>query len=75
MGDGLADNNIAMEIFGLVFELLFYSVCGWVGHHFVKLATFGKVELEWESGSEAVITAAIGALVLISGAMLLFWLL
>lgn len=27
--------------------MLFYGTCGWVGHIFIKLVTFGKVDLDW----------------------------
>lgn len=58
-----------MMVIEFVFEVLFHSVCGWVGRHFVKLATLGRVDMEWESGSEAVLADAIGALVLFSLAL------
>ncbi len=44
----------------LIIEGFFYWVCGWVGHVFVKVITFGKVDLEWGSSSESVITETIG---------------
>ena len=60
-----------MTVIQLLIEVLFYTVCGWVGHIVVKAATFGKVDLDWGKTSESVITEYIGAGVLIALAMLI----
>lgn len=36
-------------------EIIFDTVCGWIGHHFVRLITLGRIELDWGKGSESVI--------------------
>jgi len=60
-----------MTVIELLIEVLFYTICGWVGHIAVKAATFGKVDLEWGRASESVIIEYIGAGVLIALAMLI----
>ena len=60
-----------MTVIQLLIEVLFYTVCGWVGHIAVKAVTFGKVDLDWGNSSESVITEYIGAGVLIALAMLI----
>jgi len=47
-----------------------HVACGWTGHAFVKVVTFGKVDLPWgDDDSESVITEMIGGAVLL-GAVL-----
>ncbi len=59
-----------MTVLHLIFEFVFYGVCGWVGYITVRAVTFGKVELDWGGSSESVVAEAIGAGVLIALAML-----
>jgi len=63
-----------MLIINWIIEILFDTVCGWVGHYFVKAVTLGKVDLEWGDSSESIVTESIGAAVLI-GLLLLISLL
>ena len=46
-------------------EIIFDTVCGWIGHHFVKLITLGRVDLDWGGGSESVIAQWVGVFVLV----------
>lgn len=55
----------------IVFEFLFSTICGWVGHVVVKGLTFGKVDLDWGSSSESVITELIGLGILLGAAVLI----
>jgi hypothetical protein len=50
----------AMIVLEFILECLFYTVCGWVGHVVVKAITFGRVELDWGTSSESVLTEWIG---------------
>lgn len=59
-----------MVIIELIVDILFFSVCGWVGHMAVKILTWGKVDLEWGDSSESVIAEWIGVGVLLALAML-----
>ena len=49
-----------MFILEFIIECLFWTVCGWVGHIVVKALTFGKVDLDWGSGSESILTEWLG---------------
>ncbi len=60
-----------MIVIQVLIEVLFYTICGWVGHIAVKAVTFGKVDLDWGNSSESIITECIGAGVLLALAMLI----
>jgi len=61
-----------MLIINWIIEILFYTVCGWIGHYFVKAVTFGKVDLERGGTSESIVTEVVGAAVLIGLLLLIF---
>lgn len=64
---------VLMFIAEFIFEMLFFVVCGWVGHAVVKVVTFGKVDLDWGPGSKAVVTECLGLfLVLFTGACVMW---
>ena len=46
-------------------EILFFSVCGWIGHIVVKGLTLGKVDLDYGDSSESIITELIGVGILL----------
>ena len=46
-------------------EIIFDTVCGWTGHHSVKLLTLGRIDLDWGEGSESVLAQWIGLFVLV----------
>ena len=48
-----------------VFECVFLSICGWVGHVVVRILTLGRVKLDWGADSESNVTEAIGAIFLL----------
>jgi len=48
-----------------VFECVFLSICGWVGHVVVRILTLGRVKLDWGTESESNVTEAIGAIFLL----------
>ena len=48
-----------------VFECVFLSICGWVGHVVVRILTLGRVKLDWGTDSESNVTEAIGAIFLL----------
>ena len=48
-----------------VFECVFLSICGWVGHVVVRIITLGRVKLDWVANSESSVTEAIGAIFLL----------
>lgn len=54
-------------------EVIFFTVCGWIGHSAVKLFTFGKINLCWGNGSESVATEWIGFATLLFTAGLIAW--
>lgn len=60
-----------MTLIQLLIELVFHTICGWVGYITVKAVTFGKVGLDWGNSSESIITECIGAGVLLALAMLI----
>jgi uncharacterized membrane protein YbaN (DUF454 family) len=47
-------------IFG---DVLFHSVFGRLGHWFVRAVTFGKVDMDWETGGESALAGWIGIMV------------
>jgi hypothetical protein len=49
-----------MIIAQFILEVLFFTVCGWIGHVVVKVVTFGKVDLDWGTGSESVLAEWLG---------------
>ncbi len=51
-------------------ETIFCPVAGWLGYAFVKIVTLGRVELDYGSSSEGVITESIGFVVLLGLAVL-----
>jgi hypothetical protein len=48
-----------------VFECVFLSICGRVGHVVVRIVTLGRVKLDWGADSESNVTEAIGAIFLL----------
>lgn len=64
--------RIAMISF--IVEMIFFSICGWIGHAVVKVLTFGKVDLDYGDSSDSVITQWIGVGVLLAVAMLISFL-
>jgi hypothetical protein len=62
-----------MMIVEFIIEILFYTVCGWVGRVVVKLLTFGKVDLEWARGSESVLSEWLGFFVVLFAAGAVVW--
>jgi len=60
-----------MWVIHLVIEIVFNTICGWVGYITVKAVTFGKVELEWGDSPESLIPECIGVGVLLGLATLI----
>lgn len=56
----------------LLVEVIFDTVCGWVGHATVKLLTLGRVDLDWGEGSDSVVARWIGLFVLVGLTVLAF---
>jgi len=49
-----------------IVDLIFHNVCGWIGATFLKIITFGRIDLDWgEDCSESVLAEWIGLLVLV----------
>jgi hypothetical protein len=63
-----------MVILGFIIEHLFFTACGWIGHIVFKAVTLGKVDLEWGSGSESVVTEWIGFFFVLFTAGFIAWL-
>ena len=36
-----------------LFESVFLTICGWVGHVVVRILTLGRVKLDWGTESES----------------------
>jgi hypothetical protein len=62
-----------MLLLQLTVECLFFTVCGWTGHVVVKVVTFGKVDLDWGSGSESVVAEWLGLMFALWVAGLIAW--
>jgi uncharacterized membrane protein YeaQ/YmgE (transglycosylase-associated protein family) len=60
-----------MTLIHLLADLVFSTICGWLGYISVKAVTFGKVELDWGNSTESIITECIGAGVLLALAVLI----
>lgn len=58
---------------GFIFEILFFTICGWVGHVVIKLLTFGKVDFEWGRESGGALTETIGLLIFVFTTGLVVW--
>lgn len=57
-----------------VFECVFFSICGWVGHVVVRILTLGRVKLDWGAESESNVTEAIGVIFLLMiGILVVTW--
>ena len=54
-----------MFILRFIVECLFFTVCGWIGHVVVKTVTLGRVDLDWGSGVESILSEWIGFLFLL----------
>ncbi len=54
-----------------VFEWVFFTICGWVGHVVVRFLTLGRVKLDWGTESESNVAEAIGAIILVVVAILI----
>ncbi len=52
---------------------MFYTVCGWFGHIVVKVVTLGRVDLDWGSDSESVVSECIGFFFLVLVAGFIAW--
>ncbi len=55
-------------------EVLFYVICGWIGHWTVKAVTLGRVDWDWGKGAESIITEWIGVGVVIVVTGTITWL-
>lgn len=54
-------------------DILFHEVCGWVGATFLKIITFGRIDLGWGEGcSESILAEWTGLLVLVGLTVLAF---
>jgi hypothetical protein len=54
-------------------DILFHEVCGWVGATFLKIITFGRINLDWGEGcSESILAEWTGLLVLVGLIVLAF---
>jgi len=54
-------------------DILFHEVCGWVGATFLKVITFGRIDLDWGEGcSESILAEWTGLLVLVGLIVLAF---
>lgn len=62
-----------MILLQFIIDILFFTVCGWVGHVVVKALTFGKVDLDWGSGSESILAEWLGLFFLLLTAGLIAW--
>jgi len=54
-------------------EIFFHDVCGWIGATFVKIITFGRIDLDWAEGcTESILAEWTGLLVLVGLVVLAF---
>jgi hypothetical protein len=64
-----------MWLFAFIFECLFFTVCGWIGHIVVKTVTLGRVDAPWGSGAESLLTEWVGVVFVLLVAGAIPWLL
>ena len=62
-----------MIIAEFIIDVLFSTVCGFVGHVVVKALTLGKVDLDWGTSSESVLTEWIGLFFILLTAGIIVW--
>ena len=62
-----------MIIVGWIIEVLFRSLCGWVGHAVVKALSVGGIDLEWSDGPESVLAGWLGFFFLLGVALVVVW--
>lgn len=54
-------------------DIIFHEVCGWVGATFLKIITFGRIDLDWGEGcTESILAEWTGLLVLVGLIVLAF---
>jgi len=46
-------------------DIVFSSICEWVGYVTIRILTMGRVKLDWGRGTESVMAEAIGIIVLL----------
>jgi hypothetical protein len=64
-----------LHVLEILADVLFHTVCAWVGHIFIKVLTLGSVDLDWREGSESVVCEWTGLGVLAGLGLLAAWLL
>lgn len=62
-----------MMIVAFFVEILFFTVCGFIGHVVVKALTLGKVDLDWGRGSESVLAEWLGFFFILFTAGVIAW--
>lgn len=45
-----------------IVEILFQSTCGWIGHHLLRVVTFGRIAPPWGRDSESAVAEWVGLL-------------
>jgi hypothetical protein len=58
-------NKRPTSMLHFVFECVFLSICGWIGHIVVRTLTLGRVKLDWGADSESNVTEVIGGIFLL----------
>ena len=49
-----------------IIDLIFHTICGWVGATFLKIITFGRIDLDWGEGcTESILAEWTGLLVFV----------
>jgi hypothetical protein len=57
-----------------IIEMLFQSACGWIGHHLLRIVTFGRVAPDWGDGSESSVAEWVGLMALAATLSVVGWL-
>ena len=54
-------------------DIIFHEVCGWIGATFLKIITFGRIDLDWGDGcTESILAEWTGLLILVGLIVLAF---
>ncbi|MDA7888343.1 hypothetical protein N9A86_03055 [Akkermansiaceae bacterium] len=63
---------IAEVLIDILFQTLFQTCCGWLGHWVVRILTLGKVQIEYGDETSSCLAGITGVIFLIAVGMLIW---